>query len=206
MEEPKEITISISVLSNNTINLGEVIRSLEATGISLTSSMILYYDNSRKIFHYCGFDKDADNYFINLNEIQEKIQIKYRKLIHIEKPIINDDKNCEDNKECNDEKQKGKSKRTKEREIGEIVAKVAEWRKLYGGVDNSDGIKKKYSLEDAAEMVGIAKKTLDDYLLQIRAGHQYNFDFEAYREARVGILRKFVKERKDKNISADLEA
>lgn len=33
------------------------------------------------------------------------------------------------------------------------------------------------SLEDAALKVGISKKSLDDYLLQIRFGRRYGFNF-----------------------------
>ncbi len=62
-----------------------------------------------------------------------------------------------------------KQKRTKERKIGEILDKVLQWRKLYTGVcDPATGQTVKMSLEEAAQRVGISKKSLDDYLLQIR--------------------------------------
>jgi len=48
--------------------------------------------------------------------------------------------------------------RTKERKIGEVVAKVLLWRKIYADGD-------KISLEEAASKVGMSKKSLDDYLL-----------------------------------------
>ena len=50
------------------------------------------------------------------------------------------------------------SRWTKERKIGDVVAKVITWRKIY-----EDG--KKISLDQAAEQVGMSKKSLDDYLL-----------------------------------------
>ena len=63
-----------------------------------------------------------------------------------------------------------KQKRTKERKIGEILDKVLQWRRLYTGVnDPATGQTIKMSLEDAAQRVGISKKSLDDYLLQIRS-------------------------------------
>lgn len=37
-------------------------------------------------------------------------------------------------------------------------------------------------LEKAANEVGISKKTLDDYLLQIRCGKKYGFDFNKYKD------------------------
>lgn len=64
-------------------------------------------------------------------------------------------------------------------------------------------INKCYSLEDAAKKVGISKKSLDDYLLQLRYGKKYGFDFNEHKEAKIGILRAFVKkckqDEKDKN-------
>ena len=39
------------------------------------------------------------------------------------------------------------------------------WRKLYNGVELGNGETVRYSLEDSARLVGISKKSLDDYLL-----------------------------------------
>lgn len=52
------------------------------------------------------------------------------------------------------------SRREKERKIGEVVIKVSQWRSLYND--------KKVTLEMAAEKVGISKKSLDDYFLQLK--------------------------------------
>jgi hypothetical protein len=51
-------------------------------------------------------------------------------------------------------------------------------------------------LEQAANEVGIAKKTLDDYLLQIRCGKKYGFNFNANVEGKIGELRAFVRDSK----------
>lgn len=53
-------------------------------------------------------------------------------------------------------------------------------------------------LSQAAEKVGISKKTLDDYLLQIRQGKRYGYDFNAEKDKKIGNLRGFVKEQKEK--------
>lgn len=50
------------------------------------------------------------------------------------------------------------------------------------------------SLDKAAEMVGISRKTLDDYNLQLKRAEVYKFDFEKHKHDKMGILRKFVKE------------
>ena len=92
-----------------------------------------------------------------------------------------------------------KSKRVKERNIREAVAKVAQWRKLYVGIKDQNGKVKKYSLKESAKIVGIPKKTLDDYLLQITSGVKYGFDFKLNSENKMGLLRTFVKSHKGVN-------
>lgn len=52
------------------------------------------------------------------------------------------------------------SRREKERKIGEVVMKVSAWRQLYN--------EQRVTLEMAAEKVGISKKSLDDYFLQLK--------------------------------------
>jgi hypothetical protein len=61
-----------------------------------------------------------------------------------------------------------KSKRSKERKIGYIIEKVYLWRKLYNGFKDEYGNVHKLTLEEAATKVGISKKSLDDYLIQLR--------------------------------------
>jgi len=51
----------------------------------------------------------------------------------------------------------------------------------------------RWSLDDAAAMVGVSKKSLDDYLLQVRFGRKHGFDFVKHKDNRVGELRKFVR-------------
>jgi len=88
----------------------------------------------------------------------------------------------------------GKRTRHKERRIGEVVDLVLKWRKLYNGVkDPITGENLKYSLEEAAKKVGVAKKSLDDYLLMIKHARVLGFDFQENHLERFGILRSFVK-------------
>ena len=146
------------------ILLGDVIRELTAHEIVLNSTMLLYFCHKLQMFRLCGPVEEADKYWIPLEEFQTELQLKYRRRICILKPLVNTLI-----PEFTEER-KIKNKRTKERRIGEIICKVSEWRKLYMGKRDKDGNIKKYSLEEAADIVGISKKTLDDYLLQIRAG------------------------------------
>ena len=93
----------------------------------------------------------------------------------------------------------------KERTISDIIEKVSIWRKLYNGVmvpgiNDSEGQPtiQRFCLEDAASKVGISKKSLDDYLLQLRFGKKFGFEFEKNKDEKIGKLRLFVKQEKDK--------
>ncbi len=54
----------------------------------------------------------------------------------------------------------------------------------------------KMSLEEAAQKVNISKKSLDDYLFQIRFGNKYHFNFNEHYNDKVGVLRDFVRSKK----------
>ncbi len=60
------------------------------------------------------------------------------------------------------------AKRANERKINFIIEKVFEWRMYYNGFTNENGEYIKLSLDEAAIKVGISKKSLDDYLNQLR--------------------------------------
>ena len=79
-----------------------------------------------------------------------------------------------------------------------MVEKVALWRKFYTGFYDETGNYIQKQLDVAAEDVGIAKKTLDDYLLQIRNGKKYGFNFNDKFNNRIGELRAFVRDEKKK--------
>ena len=64
------------------------------------------------------------------------------------------------------------------------------------GYINENGIEIKLSLEEAAEKIGISKKSLDDYLIQLRIGKMFGFNFNEHKNDKVGILRAFVKKNK----------
>jgi len=44
----------------------------------------------------------------------------------------------------------------------------------------------------------MSKKSLDDYLLQLRFGKKYGFNFNKHKDDKIGVLRQFVKKFKDK--------
>ena len=52
------------------------------------------------------------------------------------------------------------------------------------------------SLEDAALKVGISKKSLDDYFLQLKNGQKNGFNFNEHKNDKIGILRAYNKKNK----------
>ena len=91
-------------------------------------------------------------------------------------------------------KRQRKHAKTRLRTIGEVVNKVLIWRELRNGIVDDTGKYIKMTLREAAEIVDVPKKTLDDYYLQIKDGCRYGFDFEANRNNTISCLRKYVKE------------
>ena len=67
---------------------------------------------------------------------------------------------------------------------------------MYNGVPDKDNKLIRYTLEDAAQKVQVSKKSLDDYLLQLRFGKKFNFDFQKHKDDKVGVLRSYVKKMK----------
>lgn len=77
--------------------------------------------------------------------------------------------------------------------IFEVIEIVKRWREIH----QSKNHLKKMSLQEAAKMVGLPKKSLDDYYYQLRLGEKYDFDFKAHLFDRVGVLRTYLKNLKD---------
>jgi uncharacterized protein YbaP (TraB family) len=81
-------------------------------------------------------------------------------------------------------------RKSKERTIGEVKEYLDAWKLIYNSPQES-GIY--YTLQQAAEKIGLPKKTLDDYERQIRMATAMNFDFEANKHAGMGVMRNYVR-------------
>lgn len=83
-----------------------------------------------------------------------------------------------------------------------MIDKVKRWRDIYeNGIKNELGEDIKPNLDVAAYLVQLSRKTLDDYYAQLRKGEMYNFDFQAFKHEKMGVLRKFVKAQEKANPS-----
>lgn len=83
---------------------------------------------------------------------------------------------------------------------------MSQWRKLYNGYMDENHILRRMSLEEAADKVGVSKKSLDDYLSQLRQGRALGFDFNVHKDQKVGYLRQYVKENSAKASKAAKKA
>ena len=201
--------------TKNTILLNDIITQLEKE-IPLENFQISYYNELEKNYYLIGkypLNKEKEIIFkFNSNKIINDnifIKIKLRQIFERENLlkmefIEGENDNGEETIQKFEIGENNKTKRAKERKIGYIIRKVYMWRKMYSGFIDDKGRRIKSTLEEAAEKVGISKKSLDDYLIQLRVGKILGFDFNEHQNDKVGILRSFVrKHRKELNEKCD---
>ena len=188
--------LELEVSHNNTIQVNELVFSLKKAGFPLTGSIIYLFHREAGDYILCGSDPIDESISFDSELFSGNI-IKIKVYAFVDQLDLVVPKSDKTTKNGIGEKRE-KPKRTKERKIGYIVEKVNTWRKLYNGYYDEGKEFKKFSLDEAARMVKISKKSLDDYLLQLRLGRKYGFDFNKFRGSRVGVLRSFVKENRTK--------
>jgi len=182
----KEYPIKTSKLylyiCNNDINEYVYINNDKET---IDSSM-LSPDNKIQLKLKNNIDKKLikDTFFLLKKHFSELSEKKYNSENATNPDINNNINNIEFNKRT--------------RKIGEIVKKVYAQRMLFNGYYNEEGAKVKCDLENASQKIGIPKKTLDDYLKQIREAREHGFDFNKYKDKPIAFLRNYNKNNKNK--------
>jgi len=173
--------VKANLKENDDIDLVELVKSLKGLGFSaaVDRNMISYHSQSNDMYVYCGNDPLPLGTVIPAREVTKQgekaqVTIRIRQAVHSFQ-MMGDTMMIEPDaikvEGSDGPGHPTKQKRTKERKIGQILDKVYTWRKYYSGfTDPQSGQTIKMSLEDAAQKVGISKKSLDDYLLQIRFG------------------------------------
>ena len=208
------IYLQARLIKNNTrIILNDIIDVLETySDIKLDNHSISYYipsegenynnqDNLETYFYIGKYPLGDSTYLIEVTE-NGIIKIKLRPIIDkrylLRFELYEDENEVYNNNMDLDNVKKNyyvnlKSKRAKERTIGEIIKKVFLWKKIYQGIIDDKGNKKKITLQQAAEEVNLSKKSLDEYLNQILLGQKYGFNFNIHKNDKVGMLRGYVK-------------
>lgn len=184
-------SLQVPTLPDGRILLNDIALQLKSLGYPITGSLISIYINKVEDYVFIGAEPLDQNLFLDPKDVDMSC-VKIKIVSYIEDKLVKKtEKQLFDRKDCLCKK--SKDKRTKERRIGFIVEKVNAWRKLYNGFYNENGEHTRYSLDQAAKMIDISKKSLDDYLLQLRLGRKYGFDFNLNKNSKVGVLRTFVK-------------
>ena len=144
-------------------------------------------------------DNDNDNeYFFNIPK-DYTLYLKLRQKINKSNPL--DLLYIDENKEYNEifnnidldeknEKNKEKSNlkgsgRDKEKTIGYSIKKLFMWQKI------REKSESKITLVEASELVGMPKKTLDEYKNQIINGQKNGFNFSIHYKDKMNVLRTF---------------
>jgi hypothetical protein len=204
-KDEKHYKLNVSI-KENCISLQELLNELSKENVNLTKTSISFYDIELGSFIFGGKYPLNNDWKIPLSSRDKSpsIMIRIRKIIN-EPNLMRMDLNEEIHGDEDETNQnvigiKAESKRSKERKIGYIIEKVFLWRKLYYGFIDQNGEKIKMTLEEAADQVGISKKSLDDYLIQLRIGRQFGFEFGEHKNDKVGVLRAFVKKYSNKAI------
>ena len=175
--------------------LAPIVNYLKSLGYPIDNSMIWYYSPTAHLNVYCGNDPLPSSISIPDFELEgEKVTLICRGAIKNEfGTVVSLGSTPSIRAKQEEETTHKSSRRTKERKIGYIIEKVSKWRKLYNGMPNTKGEVVKLTLEEASTKVGISKKSLDDYLLQLRFGRKFGFNFQEHKDDKVGLLRAYVK-------------
>lgn len=134
----------------------------------LPKDLTLYLNLRQRIFKSNPLECSLFSTDIDYNEICENIELEEEK----EEDIINKKDN------------KG-SGRDKEKTIGYSIKKLFKWQKI------REKSNSKITLIEAAKLVRMPKKTLDEYKNQIMNGQKNGFNFSKHHNDKMNILRTF---------------
>mmetsp|Transcript_7327 Transcript_7327/g.6667 ORF Transcript_7327/g.6667 Transcript_7327/m.6667 type:complete len:376 (-) Transcript_7327:667-1794(-) len=139
------------------------------------------------------FSLDSNNLFQDWNstEPEETNKNKPHEFVQVQEPVPQPEK----------KKRKSgclKAKRHPERTVGQVIQLISDWRMTAESTNST--------LEKvAADVLHVPRKSLDDYMRALKLGKQYEFDFNAHMNDKMGILREFIRkaQNKAKNVHND---
>lgn len=175
----------VELTKDGNIIIAYITTVLKTMGYKLDNAEVWFYSTDYKDYVYCGREPIsrvvlAQQTDLENNCIRLKVRVDKISLLGMEESKSKEGKN---------------NTKAKERELAVIIRKVKKWRDLYRGYQGKDGRRINYSLDDAAKMVNLPKKTLDDYLQQLKQGKKYGFDFHDNQHKKIGVLRDFINEK-----------
>lgn len=148
---------------------------------SFYHQQILFRVSREDLYELAGtFPFEQAGLFVPLRSPADPIYLRYRAAVRPPVPALVAN---------SEEDRRGKVRRGNERRIGEVIDALIRWAKLYVYGEQDEG--KRYTRKEAARIVNIPKKTLDDYCFQIRLGRRNGFDFDMHCKEKFGVLRGF---------------
>ena len=184
--------IHAKLTESGDIKLKTVISQLKHIGYMLFGASFSYYSNELSAYIFCAVDPVPPTVSIPRNDLVDNklvLRAKIEQTLIIESsPKISKQHISKYNRT-----------RAKERRIGQVIEQVGVWRKYYNGYADYQGKTIKLSLDEAAAKVGVPKKSLDDYYLQLRIGKLYGFDFNKHKDDTFGVLRAYIKIMKERD-------
>ncbi len=222
--EEKELIqdIPVQIYPGSGIALSSILKWLNNEGFPICNKLIYYYSKSNDVYVYCGKSIETD-LIIPVQDVftvdgKKQIYLKVRtpeKLQdispkNVSSPLVMEQQETTEKLTSSPQKTENipkKLTRNRQRLIGDIVNLVTEWRKMYEGYnDPKTGDIVQLTLDGAANILKVPKKSLDDYYLVIRQGKKYGFDFEKFKDSKFGVLRSFVRDKKTEKVEKSEES
>jgi hypothetical protein len=167
-----------------TLKISNLERMLIANEGILNNSQIFYMDPTVRVCQFLGVYPFADDLFIEIDPKNKgKLHFKFRKIggptVPSNRPLEVKEPSCPS------------ARKSGERTISEVRQYLDQKNQIYRNLSQSG---QNCTLQQAADLIGLPKKTLDDYDRHMRMAEAYGFDFERNRHMGMGVLRNFVKQ------------
>jgi len=173
----RDFVLSVLVYKCCWVPLSSLMEELiKESKLNFEGRQVLYKTSNTNTYILTGtFPFDNNMLHLKIESVEDQIFIKYR--IADKVPIP---------------EKKLKARRGNERKISDVIESLVKWRKLSASRYLSTGRKgKKLNKQEAADILRIPKKSLEDYMLQIKIAYENGFDFNMYSNTRFGIIRDF---------------
>ena len=189
-KEPEFFSNIRTCQSSEGVQLSSVINSLKEKKYEFKDCIIQYITKDGFNVN-CWSDPIPECIYISQTDLQQSPNnINDRIHLSIKKIIYEDEKSDT----SNDGEEPNKPQRAKERCIEEVQEKVKQWIQQRDKMRDENPNMKRVA-ENAAKLVGIPKKSLDDYLHQLKMGAVNHFDFNTNKHEKIGVLRQYNKKK-----------
>jgi len=183
-EKRGEYLITLHIHDDIGVPLQDILKELSSSSrTDFTNYQILYRTNTFSFYMLAGiYPLENCKTYVQQKDLDSPIFIKYRVAGNCNQPSISKGSD------------KSKVRRGNEKRICEVLDALTKWKALYTyGQSNGKNIVRSYTRQEAADLIKIPKKTLDDYKLQVKTAKELKFDFHLHYKEKFGVLRQFNK-------------